>query len=593
MHLSYSMSRYKGKVYKSYFIAESYRDGDKVRKRNIWKIGRLTDVRAAQIKLVFQVLKDSDQAVTLLKDIAVTESKAYLDLAVVNELWDRLELDKAFDYAVTSGELSTSLTARILTINRCCAPCSHYSVPYWAQKVALAHVLDHDLSGLNDDKIYYEPDKIHKNKISVENHIFNKTFNENPESYGFIDYDLTTSYFVGCKCNLSAYGKGKIECRGRRQVLLGVLINDLGYPFKWDVYPGNKAEVKTLKKNINACKTRFRLGNSNVTMVFDRGIISDENADLITDANMKYISALDRNQISPCGISLNAFTDLSEDRKTGRLPKPDGFKKYDDSLYYKDGAVIGGKRCITGFNPVLFRDDRQTREEKIKFFETYIQKENENLKNAQRDRKREATKGRVLEELNRLRIKKYYEVPVLHPIFVDRELKDGTEKKIQSFRVEIKKKEDVISADKLLDGVCVFVTNHTERHGRGFKLKPRAVIRAYRNKTKTEDVFKNIKSFLKLRPFFVNTEYHVSAVYTVCMISYFINRYFSNLRKLSDEKDFLNSRELYAPFKDIDIVTLEDANTGKTQKKGVRLPKFTENLLKKLGLYHIVFGQEK
>ncbi|MCP4107418.1 MAG: hypothetical protein GY749_18045, partial [Desulfobacteraceae bacterium] len=145
---------------------------------------------------------------------------------------DRLELDKAFDYAVTGGKLSTGLVARILTINRCCAPCSHDSVPYRAQKVALAHVLDHDISGLNDDKIYYEPDKIHKNKISVENHIFNKTFNENPESYGFIDCDLTTSYFVGCKCNLSAYGKGKIECRGRRQVLLGVLINDSGYPFK-------------------------------------------------------------------------------------------------------------------------------------------------------------------------------------------------------------------------------------------------------------------------------------------------------------------------------------------------------------------------
>ncbi|MCP4113699.1 MAG: hypothetical protein GY749_50595, partial [Desulfobacteraceae bacterium] len=133
-------------------------------------------------------------------------------------------------------------------------------------------------------------------------------------------------------------------------MLLGVLINDSGYPFKWDVYPGNKAEVKTLKKNIHACKTRFKLGNTNVTMVFDRGIISDENADLITDANMKYISASDRNQISPCGISLNAFTDLSEDRKTGRLPKPDGFKKYDDSLYYKDGVVIDGKRYITGFN---------------------------------------------------------------------------------------------------------------------------------------------------------------------------------------------------------------------------------------------------
>jgi transposase len=160
--------------------------------------------------------------------------------------------------------------------------------------------------------------------------------------------------------------------------------------------------------------------------------------------------------------------------------------------------------------------------------------------------------------------------------------------------VEINKKEDVLRADTLLDGVCVFVTNHTERDdGRGFKLPPQAIIRAYRNKTKIEDVFKNVKSFLKLRPFFVNTDEHVSAVYTICMIAYFLNKYLSNQRKRFDEKDFLNSKELYAPFKDIDIVTLEDATTGKTLKKGTRLPKVTENLLEKLGLYHIVFGRGK
>lgn len=51
------------------------------------------------------------------------------------------------------------------------------------------------------------------------------------------------------KCNLSAIGKGKKECPVRRQVLLGVLINNQGYPFKWDVFPGNTAEVKTLTVN--------------------------------------------------------------------------------------------------------------------------------------------------------------------------------------------------------------------------------------------------------------------------------------------------------------------------------------------------------
>ncbi|MBU0683601.1 MAG: hypothetical protein KJ864_04875, partial [Candidatus Omnitrophica bacterium] len=63
----------------------------------------------------------------------------------------------------------------------------------------------------------------------------------------------------------------------------------------------------------------------------------------------------------------------------------------------------------------------------------------------------------------------------------------------------------------------------------------------------------------------------VKAVYTICILAYFINRYISNRRKEIGEKDFLNSRELYAPFKDIDIVTLEDSNTGHTLKRAVEL----------------------
>ncbi len=153
MHLSYSMSKYKGTVYKSYALAESYRDGGKVRKRILWKIGKLTEVQAAQIKLICHVTQDVNQVITRLHDIAVTESKAYLDLAVVNALWERWELDNAFEHDTTRGELPTNLLARILTLNRCCAPCSHYSIADWAKKVALAHVVGHELSGLNDDKI--------------------------------------------------------------------------------------------------------------------------------------------------------------------------------------------------------------------------------------------------------------------------------------------------------------------------------------------------------------------------------------------------------------------------------------------------------
>jgi len=588
MHLSYSFSKYKGKKYKSYTIAESYREGKKVKKRTIWPVGKLTDAQAQQMKLILKVAQGKGKTITQLEDIVVKESKAYLDIAVVNALWNYWQLDQAFDFDISASALSTPLVAKILTINRCTAPCSHYSIPRWAEQTALAQVLDVDLSGLNDDKIYYELDKIHENHFSIENYLFKQTYTNNAGSYQYINYDLTTSYFVGYKCTLSAFGKGKAECRGRRQVLLGVLINDEGYPIKWDVFAGNTAEVKTLKRNIDACKKRFQLAGANVTMVFDRGIISDDNAQMIEDAQMKYISALDRNQIPGCGVDLVPFKQISIDDES---PKPAGYKKYDDELYFNDHGIVGNKRFIIGFNPTLFAEDRKNRKEKIGFFESYLKNENKDLKNAKRDRRRQATENRVLNELKRLKIKKYYEQPVLHPIVVEKRLKNGSVKSVNSFKVQISKKSDVIESDKLLDGVCVFITNHIERQGRGFKVTPLMVIRAYRDKTKIEDVFKNVKSFLKIRPFFVNTEKHVKAVYTICILAYFLNKFLANQRKTFGEKDYLNSKELYAPFSNIDFVTLFDKISGKSITKSVELSEKTKDVLEKIGMSHVLSSQ--
>ena len=45
MHLSYKTRKYKQKVYKSYFLAESYREGHTVKKRNLCPLGPLTETQ--------------------------------------------------------------------------------------------------------------------------------------------------------------------------------------------------------------------------------------------------------------------------------------------------------------------------------------------------------------------------------------------------------------------------------------------------------------------------------------------------------------------------------------------------------------------
>jgi len=53
---------------------------------------------------------------------------------------------------------------------------------------------------------------------------------------------------------------------------------------------------------LNKCKDKFK--NLKITAVFDRGFVSDDNLENIEAEEIKYISAMDKNQIKGiCGSS--------------------------------------------------------------------------------------------------------------------------------------------------------------------------------------------------------------------------------------------------------------------------------------------------
>jgi len=187
-----------------------------------------------------------------LGNIVAQECVNYLDVAVVNQLWESWQLSQAFNFDVTRGDLSTDLVAKVLTINRCLAPCSHYGVPEWIRTTALPEILGQQLLEINDDKIYYELSKIEKNKVAIENFLFKKTYEQDPKSYDYVNYDLSSSYFVDFRCKLSAFGRSKDAKPNCKQVILALMINAKSYPFKWDVFPGNMPEIDTMDKVIRS-----------------------------------------------------------------------------------------------------------------------------------------------------------------------------------------------------------------------------------------------------------------------------------------------------------------------------------------------------
>jgi transposase len=581
MHLDFSRSVYKGKVYISYRLARSVREGSKIRKEVLFPLGTLNPLQVKQIQLILHTLKRPDDVLVALQQIVPTRAVSYLDVAVANFFWDDWGLDLAFPES-TESDLSSSLIARILTINRCVDPCSHYRIPKWVSRTALPNMLQFDTERLNDDKIYYELDKIDQNKPQIEKYILEVTKNRNPKSYHFVNYDLSTAYFVGIKCNLSRFGKGKDNQPYMRQVVLAILVNSDGYPFKWDVFPGNKAEVLTLEENIIACQ---ELGVDSVTMVFDRGLVSKKNLAILLEKGVKFISALDKPQISKVeGIDLQPFAKLPEKNAEAYLKSLPHFKSFDGTVFYQDLGVKGGLRYVLSVNVNLLREERKLRRQKFRQFDKFLNNFNKELKNAKRDRDIGSTRRKVEDQLKKLKIARFFEEPFLKPVTVKRTLANGEKKPVSSFQVELKKKPEAIDEAKLLDGLCVFISNHTEKSGRGYAMTAVKIIQAYRDKTEIEDAFKNMKSILKLRPFFVNTEAHVRAVFTICVLSYHINKTLALKRKEIEGKDYLNSPELYDPFTDCKMVTLKDPESGAYRNKVIPPSRETKNLLRRLSL---------
>lgn len=591
MHLECTRSSYKGKVYKSYRIARSVRDGSKVYKEVLFPLGPLTNVQVKQIQLILQTIKRPDDVLVALNDVIPTEAVSYLDVAVANHFWDDWDLDSAFPRS-TESRLPTQQVARILTLNRCISPCSNYSIPKWIRRTALPGMLGVPIENLNDDKIYYELDMIEENKPQIERHLFEATKARNPESYKFVNYDLSSSYFVGIRCSLSKFGRSKDNQPYRRQVILALLVNDEGYPFKWDVFPGNRAEVHTLADNISACR---RLGLDQVTMVFDRGLMSKKNLDLLSaDHQVKFISALDKPQIPKVpGIDLRPLARLPEKGAEERLKSWPAFHPFDGKVFYSDLGVVDGMRYVFSINTKLLRQERKLRRQKLRQFDRFLKSLNVELKHAKRDRDLQVTRGKVQAQLKKLKLTRFFEEPVLEPVNVSKKLAMGDRKAVSTFEVRINRKSDALQDAKLLDGVCVFISNHVAKHGRGYNMKAADILRAYREKTEIEDAFKNLKSFVKLRPFFVNTDQHVRAVFTICVLAYHINKTLSRMRKNIEGRDYLNSDELYDPFRNSELVTMTDPRSGTKSTKVVPPSREAKALLKKLGLSRLLLESEE
>ena len=150
---------------------------------------------------------------------------------------------------------------------------------------------------------------------------------------------------------MASAGRTKSNGFRKKRVVLSLLVNSRGYPFAWDILEDYTADVGTIRGLSIQWKTEFKFGDNEIVLVFDRGMVSDDNLKHLELEKYKYITALDKNQIPNLqNVNIDRFEPINEENVTEKIIKM-GFKKYDDATYYENLGTVDGRRYVLILGP--------------------------------------------------------------------------------------------------------------------------------------------------------------------------------------------------------------------------------------------------
>ena len=437
---------------------------------------------------------------------------------------------------------------------------------------------------------------IEQQKEKIEQYLYETLKSSDEESMRIIFYDLSDSYFEGSSCQLASPGRTRSHGFKKKRIILSLLVNRNGYPFSWDILKYYTADVKTLTGNADRWKQKFNLPK--VILVFDRGMVSDDNLLYLEESeNYLCITAMDRNQLSGIvGFKPGRFKDFTEETTESEILSKD-LIKYDDSTYYEDlevddsgrrhilvfnhgvcGSVqrscAGGRRhilvfnhgvcgsvqrsCADGrrhilvFNQGTLKDQRKDREKLLLMAEDALAGERISLMRAKKSRNEKLTEKRIDEMLKKSKVNGYLDYSLES---VDITTKEGS--LVRTFNLKYRREKKAIKKAVMTDGMWMLVTNISETtEPEEFRLSPEELIRAYRDRNRMEEGFKEVKSFLKFQPTYVYTDRHVRAHYIICILAYLLDVTVTNKLRESPVEDVGSVSKVYSMLARCEVAKL-------------------------------------
>lgn len=243
---------------------------------------------------------DPDVARVLLNKIRLERMRQFGNCFLGLELWKRLGLDRFFEQALDAeaADVPWSRVAAVLTINRLCAPGSELSVEErWYPATALDDLLSIEDGKINDTRLYRCLDRILPYKKNLEQHLKQRYGELFAAEFDVLLYDLTSSYVEGAaeKNPMMQRGYSRDHRPDCKQLVIALIVNVEGFPFSYETFDGNRADVTTLETILRMVERKY--GKARRVWIFDRGIVSEENLRILRKRGGQYLVGTARRKL--------------------------------------------------------------------------------------------------------------------------------------------------------------------------------------------------------------------------------------------------------------------------------------------------------
>jgi transposase len=457
-------------------LRESYREGDRVRKRTLANLSHWPEDRVEALRAVLRgatTIADLEQAF----EIARSLPHGHVD-AVLGSL-RRLGLDRV----IASRRSRARDLVVAMIVERVIEPRSKLATARRLDASTASSTLGEvlELGSVTEEELYGAMDWLLERQGRIERRLVDRHLSEG----ALVLYDLTSSYFEGRCCPLARIGYSRDGKKNHLQITVGLMCDRQGCPVSVEVFEGNVGDPTTFRRQVK--KAREEFGLQEVVFVGDRGMITSARIreDLQPVPGMGWITSLRAPQVRKLVEGEILQLSLFDERDLGEIASPD----------------YPGERLIACRNPLLAEKRRRKRDELL----TATERELEKIARATR-RERRPLRGkdaiglRVGRVLGRFKMAKHFEI------------------KIEDRSFQYRRNEQGVAQEAALDGIYVVRTNVPDD-----RMDAENVVRSYKSLSKVERAFRSLKTIdLKLRPIHHYLAKRVRAHVFLCMLAYYV-----------------------------------------------------------------------